>query len=53
LGATVDYIRDALFLVGVAIVGTGTGFIDWRYGLITGGSILVAVTVLSYARGMR
>jgi len=38
-------IRDAVFLVGVASIGVGTYYYDWRLACITVGASLVAVTL--------
>lgn len=48
-----EYVRDALFLVGTGLIGAGTGFYDWRLGCIAAGAVLVTVTVLAYAKGER
>lgn len=46
-----SYVPDALFIAGLALLGTGAYFYDWRLACIAVGTALVAVTTAAMARG--
>jgi hypothetical protein len=48
-----NYVLDALFVAGLALLGTGAYFYDWRLACVVVGGTLVAVTTAAMARGDR
>lgn len=48
-----SYVRDALIIAGLAAIGTGLYFYDWRIAAIVVGAIVVVIGTASAALDAR
>jgi hypothetical protein len=39
------YVYNATNVIGILLTSLGVGFIDWRYGLICAGLMLIALNI--------